>query len=167
MATVIIRPSADDSKVTILNSSGNTNNLYSYVDEETLDTGDYIYSPSGGFSTIYAQFEWTSSGLTDETINSIKIWINAGNNVWDFYLEDNANQGDINTSEGSNYYSLTLTTNPLTSNAWTVNEIENLLAGVNCFQSFKSTYRLYQMYIVVDYTEAEEATANFFPFFEF
>lgn len=153
MATVIIRPASDTYIAPgTINSDSGTSNLYSYVNEETLDTGGYITNTGAG-SVSQVRFSWTSSGLTSETINKITV-VAYGYTYFD-YLYDGGY-----VSMGSGYpLSYDLTTNPETSSAWTVSDLNNLDAGIRFQHSDNKEYPIaFQLYIEVDYTASSGPT---------
>ena len=159
MATVIIRPSSDYYKISGISYSTGTS-AYILVDEATLDTGDYVSKTSGFLDVV---FGWTDSGLSSETINKVTFYKNAlcSNGETNNYLikcdSDGSNMsllvGFDNTS--GNNYSCECTVNPLTSSAWTVSDIDNLIIGTRSqTASSKDTDILYQFYAVIDYEES-------------
>ena len=157
MATVIIRPNSDISISANATRSSGTNDYYTYIDEATLDTGDYIGAPKN--QTLIAKFGWTSSGLVSvDSINSLTFcadYIQNSTNVTNGYVSgnDNVSQFTFYSGEHPNF-KVVLTANPDTGNAWSLSEVESLIGGMQALSSEKYGLTLYQIYIVVDYEEA-------------
>lgn len=153
MATVTIRPNEDlYDNGTIATSSGSV--AYVLIDETALDTGDYITTSAQVSARI--SFGYTSTELSNATINSITIWVNLINDnlLLACIGENDYTSGAGLFSSGSdNYKYLAFAKNPLTDSDWTLSEIEDLDFGiVYGFSSLKTPVKVYQLYIVVDYT---------------
>jgi hypothetical protein len=159
MATVIIRPTSDVYRGGCTDQDGGTSNLYSVIDETVLYTGDYIKSPSG--ISLFIRFNFSSSGLTNETINKI---------TFNFYVNNKSTSRGLVYLNSTNYYtdissqsttdpefvSLELEKNPYTESAWTVSDINSIDAGVSMTEGSKHTNKVYQLWIEVDYISATQ-----------
>lgn len=168
MATTTLRPTGDLSNLGGRTSGGSSSNLYAEVDESTLDTGDYIRGTFSGAGWS-VRFEWTAPGFASgTTINSLTVYVVATYAIVSFSL-DGTNTNQIGTvgSGTPTLISKEYTTNPFTSSAWTVSEVNDLDAYIlTAAEDAKQSVRAYQIYIVVDYTEGD-STGNFFLLFDF
>ena len=154
MATVTIRPNSDIRQSNATKSTGST--FYGCVDEATLDTGDYITLANFGG---YAIFNHTSTGLTTETINSVTVYANLDNTygAGSCVTYDEGHTGawaDTMTQVSGNLYSITYATDPSTGSAWVASDIPTFNAGASPKPdpNYKTTTKIYQFYLVVDYT---------------
>ncbi|MDD9952777.1 MAG: hypothetical protein OXR66_00405 [Candidatus Woesearchaeota archaeon] len=136
-------------------SSGN--NEWQCVDEVTLDTSDYLRT--GG--TRKETFTFGSTGLSTETVNSVTIHYVAmrHNNNKNRCFEAMTRSGgtdylsgtQICTDNSWDEYTHVYTTNPATSAAWTVTEVDALEAGMRGLNP-NNGGRVAQVWAVVDYT---------------
>lgn len=157
MATVTIRPNGDGSVSAYVKSNDSGTPLYSYIDEETLDTGDYLLKSASQVTRIKQSFEWSSSSLTSEVINKIEVHLVTNGSAGTIYVffgdSDPGTYGYDYDDVDNNNYRYEFTENPSTSDSWTVSDIENLYCGFNISKTPKLEVNVYQMYIVVDYDE--------------
>ena len=142
MATVTIRPNSDEYKSDLTLSSGTL--AYALIDEATLDTGDYVTCATFGGQL---QVGWTNTGLSSETINKVTFYLissqtgtkTVGHRTTSFQSWGSA------THAGEGVWSKEFTTNPRTSSAWTVSELDALICGFLCEDSDnKNTTPVYQ-----------------------
>jgi len=175
MATVIIRPTSNN---TITPSdawshegvTGATH--YTFVNEVTADdVATKLYSPTLNDLNTY---NFGTTGLVAETINSVTIYVRA------LKLDPPASievapvvriastnyQGTGFSPSTNNVYetgSHTWTTNPNTAVAWTVAEVDALNAGI--IKNTSGGMRVTQVYAEIDYevaAAAEPIKGNFF-----
>jgi hypothetical protein len=165
MATEILRPNGNDTTA-LYNSAGNQTNNYSYVDEVSANDADYVYNynaiPSGlWLLDLYALPD--TSIPSGSTINKITFYARFVANV-----DTAAYAKFAYKSGGTIYYSsepaLTTsfaeyswiqTTNQKTGLAWTITDINALVAGVSLFRA-GDKYPVFsecsQLWLVIDYT---------------
>ena len=169
MATLTIRPTGDSSIGNWVNQALGTTNLYQSVDESYLSESDYIQVSVIGASGCY--FTWENHSTESGAISEIIIYTQAQYiNVGDGDTAPTINHqpdsghsgGTITLSSSSTLYHTHFATNPVTSVAWTWNNIDALLAGLVgtiYFENVKnySYPRIYQMYIEVVYTPASSS----------
>lgn len=152
MATVTIRPNSDEYKADLTLSSGTL--AYALIDEATLDTGDYVTCDAyvGGQLTV----GWTDTGLSSETINKVTFYLissQTGTKDVGHRTAKSFQSWGSATHAGEGVWSIEFTTNPLTTNAWTVSELDALICGFFCEDAEnKNDTPVYQFYAVVDYT---------------
>jgi len=158
MATTIIRPISDYSISNWKNSDDGTTNLYSYVDEETLSLLDYAYSvdPSTGKELLF-----NFSDITNGIINKITLYFTV---VYSGGYDENGKKARIYINStnydytpvlvSGNTFKVEIDTNPNTSTAFTVSDINSLIAGFFHSSGSSKAVRaeLYQYYIEVDYS---------------
>jgi len=169
MATLTLRPNSD-SVINLTRISGGSN--YTLVDEETLNTADYVYTFPGSQEDVYGFPDHTTE---IGTINSISI-----KSYCDYMLYSgpsgatNPRKRGLLKISSTNYYSGysnlttnnsavlftdTWTQNPATSSAWGSDwsVVDNLLAGiwleVTTLDKTSKNGRCYQLWVEVDYTE--------------
>lgn len=152
MATTIIRPDSDITSGSNIHTSDDVDeNYYSYINEETLDTGDYLKNTSDGTTAL---FGFESSGLNESTtINKLTLYqhTSAYGPSCNFYVNDTIYEQD-DYSGGVNYLLWKEFINsPFTDEEWTVSEIDSSNFGIYLAGS-KSTERCYQYYIEIDYS---------------
>ena len=165
MPTVTLRPVANGSRIELLPYGASEN--WDCVDEEVAD-GDatYVYTDQETLKTD--SYQLSDSGLSSNVvINSVTIYHvskqigrgYASSRVY-FFLHTNGQpySGDRYTPTSTyQTYSQTFTTNPITGESWTVEEIDALEAGAQMrgmwidFRNYAYPY-LTQLYVVVDYS---------------
>ena len=171
MATVTIRPNGDYYRFGYTAQGGGIVNLYAAVDEEVLDTGDFVAAQNDDSWNLIL-FEWSSCGLSNVTINKLTLYVEISSKSWDNVDEFYASIGS-DTEEDPNLtnndiflladYSdqsvepLVLTTNPDTGNSWSISEINSLRLGFLEYYN-KNSVSIYQAYIEVDYTASSGTT---------
>jgi hypothetical protein len=161
------------------NSSGTTTYLYSYVDEIPYSDSDYIYSSSnfayaGGWAYVSFTIQ-TSQVPTDAIVSKITYTARAkqtGTNVnltyW-YKISGHAGNlfsgGDALTTSAVTY-TKDITVNPDTGVAWTAAEVngtgghflENIGVYYTSMSGGDKYFYLYDLYIVVTYTQPVHAT---------
>lgn len=158
MATTIIRPISDYSISNWKNSDDGNTNIYSYVDEETLSLLDYAYSvdPGAGKELLF-----NFSDITNGTINKITLYFTVvysggydGNGKMARIYINSTNYDYTPVLVSDNTFKVEISTNPNTSLAFTVSDINSLIAGFFHSSGSSKAVRteLYQYYIEVDYT---------------
>ena len=168
-----LRPNSDYSVVL---TPVNCVNNYECVDEASAnDDTDYLHTTAVQVYQ-YDLFDLPDySGGAFDTINSVKIYYrvrceNAGGSVCKFKsrieVDGTTYDGTEKLSTGTNYvtYSETYTTNPDTSSAWTISEVNDLKAGVGLngfLNSDGNRARATQVYVEVDFTEAQQPNITF------
>ena len=137
MALLELLPDGNDSVQWSPSAIGQPN--YTMVDEGSgaIDETDNVTEITDGQSDRYT---WTyNSALDDATINYVKINFRAKNtndsgneNIKGLYRESSTNYytSTITLTDDWATYTETWTTNPATSNAWTDDEIENGIWGM-------------------------------------
>lgn len=171
MATVTIRPTGDHTiaiddyydSTTVPNGVPN----YSVIDEVELDTGDYIsYSYKGSLCA----FKYSSANINvGDTVNSITVHIKGsidGTPVVRITTSDSTQNIYIGAATliSSGYWTLSVATHPLTGTAFTVNDVngvgDNICFAIEMTGGDKGNDSLYQLYLVVDYTEGQSGTTH-------
>ena len=169
MATETLRPNGNDTTA-LYNSAGNQTNNYSYVDEVSANDADYVFPSGLGWSLdLYALPD--TSIPSGSTINKITFYARFKN-----ALATDAFAKFAYKSGGTIYYSsaptLTTsfaeyswiqTTNQKTGLAWTITDINALVAGVSLYSNGDAKNPTLgmcsQLWLVIDYTAA--AGGNF------
>jgi len=156
MGTVVLRPTSQGTCQ--LTPYGHANN-YENVNEVTLETSDYNYC--GVTDSASDTFGFNSTGLTTETINQIVFYFNgtslsstSGITQYNcMYLGGEWYLGSAKTiSQFQTSATETFATNPATGNAWTVSELDSLVAAYALYVPALSTGgRARQFYITVTY----------------
>lgn len=164
-ATVTIYPDADGSQTGWADEGG----TYEKVDETSHDSdGTYLYAGSATTRT----FTFGTTGLTDETINSITLnivrrGVDPSPSLLDAIARiDSTNYvlcDDYDTTSVTTYitHNCVSTVNPDTSTAWTVSDVEALEAGVS--RGTGGGQRLTQFNVTIDYEDAPEPTPTSTP----
>lgn len=169
MATVKTFPTSDNSAGSWTNSDSGTTNLYSYVDEETLSTLDYITSSIVENGSDAVLFNFGNPTIPEgSTIDKIVVKINRTNSQEVITRERvrlliNSTNYDYNeTADSGNNYYVELAENPDTSSGWTVSDIDNLVSGYyhTTASSKGNVANIYQYYIEVYYTEGVTPTVG-------
>ena len=149
MATVTIRPSSDAGPNAGTPMPTSTDPHYSVIDEEVLDTGDYLqYAPEGAES-----FGWTNGGLTDETINKVTVYLVGNADIaYAYYSWGSFTQEDSDLlSNNSNTWSKEYTVNPADETVWQISDFNDV--GYTVLRTgSKATPIVYQFYIIIDYS---------------
>jgi hypothetical protein len=180
MATETLRPNGNGT-TDLYNSAGNQANNYSYVDEVSANDADYVYNNNSNFTTVWWLDLYAlpdTSIPSGSTINKITFY--ARFNAFD-PTTPYAKFAYKSESGGTIYYSSELalttsfaeyswiqTTNQKTGLAWTITDINALVAGISLSgytedKVLKCGY-CSQLWLVIDYT-AGAAAGNFFMFF--
>ena len=167
MATETIRPNGN-SQTELYNSGATQSNNYSYVDESSANDSDYVvnlvsYDLWG--TDLYALPD--TAIPAGSTINSITFYGRFKNGTGTA-----SNLKFSYKSGGTTYYSDAVslstsytqksweqTTNQKTSAAWTIDNINDLLAGVSLYSVKNPGNPSYcsQFWLVIDYTEGKKA----------
>lgn len=152
--TVTIRPDANGFYSAWNNYGCNSSSEFDCVDDISV-ASDHLASSS---NNIRETFNFTNSGLTSESVNSLTIYyfakIISGNkkNIQTLIRSGGVDFFGSNfTLNGSyEYYSQIYTTNPATGLAWTVAEVDALESGMRTSTS-QGGGNITQIYSVVDY----------------
>jgi len=170
MSTLTLRPNADnDMDIAVWKGTGGVIvNLYSHIDEVTLDTADYVYmaGPAVDYKCLFSFPDHTSESGTINSVTvkaylkmiktggpisagSVSIGVKMGGTA---YYGSTFRPSDITVT----LYSQAWNTNPDTSAAWTWTNIDALIAGVKgtaISDKYGSDYPYkYQCWAEVDYT---------------
>lgn len=156
-STITLRPNAQGYYSAWTNSGCNSGSYeWQCVDEDPANTGDNLYTSS---KSVAESFGFTDTGLTNEVINSVTLYYYGqrySSSRYQFQPLIRASStdylGSVKTLTASYaLYSQTYTTNPATSSAWTIAEVNALEAGM---KSYSANYggTIAQIYAVVDYT---------------
>ena len=154
----------DSGSVCIVGMPGNvTTNLYSFIDEDVLDTGDYLKKKTAIDTGVL--FNWNIDIPTD----SSNIWVEVfsfnttsasetGQTV-EYCINDLTHyQGIYISGSVSPYFNkIVWNINPKTSSPWTVNEINNGKFGF-FLDSMKVDCYLYKGYVTIHYTIEGESS---------
>jgi len=160
-STAILRPNAAGA-MTQLGANGAASN-WDCVDEASADgLSTYVNKyGSGYYYDLYDLTDFPASG----TIQSITLHFRAyysGQAGWAFpYLRTGStNYSGAEKTLTSSFadYSHTWTTNPATSAAWQIADLNSLQAGVGLYGHHASDARCTQVYVEVTYTPADEVT---------
>ena len=172
MATETLRPNAAGDLNQCENSGGGpSSNNYTYVDEVSANDADYILSflTSGNYDLYNLPSTAIPAG---SVINKITFYgrfkrhARGGNGYFYYKTGGTAYLSALTLTTSFAEYSLEKTTNPKTSAAWTIDDINGLQIGA-CLSSAsdsKDSYPGYcsQLWIVIDYTVVNK---NFFIIF--
>ncbi|MDD5006415.1 MAG: hypothetical protein PHS33_07975 [Candidatus Omnitrophica bacterium] len=170
MATVTLRPVADLVNYGMKDQDFGNTDLYSVVDEVVADDGDYITTAAISGEEYYVLWQFGSHGIAaGSTINSLTIYVRHNDvsiGSVNIYIYSNTSGGDsevLSITMAYTTHSLTYNTNPLSSSAWTVSDLNLLCSSSNELMAGVSTIysNISQYYIVVDYTEASSAYKKF------
>ena len=170
MPTVTLRPRANGTRIELLPYGADEN--WDCVDEEVAD-GDTTYVYTDGESVVGDLYLLTPSGLpANAIINSVTIYHvsrqigrGAADSRMYFFLRTNGQPytGNRYTPTSTwQTYSQAFTTNPVTGQPWTVEEIDALEAGAEMrgmwidFRNYAYP-RLTQLYVIIDYAIAAPA----------
>lgn len=159
MTVLTLRPSGAGDEYNCSNSGyGTKGNNYTYVDEDPANDSDYTFASSATLRDLHAlPNHSTESG----TINSVKIYCRFKLNMFTTGSAKICLKSGGTVVDGTTQtltfsfaaYSQTWTTNPVTSSAWTWDEIDALQAGYKLIADAGSQANCSQMYVEVDYTE--------------
>lgn len=170
MSTLTLRPASDNTNEGSqwANEATGYTNLYISVDEVVLSETDYIQISAGisGAGDYDMKFNWPNHTTESGTINSVKVYaqvkkfnVGSGSTSPKLYLFaiDSDHRTEITVTTSSAQQSVTWSTNPHTSSAWTWTDIDNLLAGhaASATGGDAKNYTMmyvYQIYAEVDYT---------------
>lgn len=160
-ASVTIRPDGQGYRKGwgVYGCSGGTSE-WDCVDEDPYDTDDYLKNTG----TAKETFTFDDTGLSSETINSVTMYYYAmwHNKVANSCFSAMTRSGSTDYISGAQmcvndswqYKSHVYSTNPATSSAWTVSEVDNLEAGMRSTNP-NGGGRVAQVYAVVDYNAFE------------
>ena len=132
---------------------------YQCVDEgsDSISTSDRLSSLSTGQVEHYL---WEDTdGLSGVTINSVTIYANCrrfGNAQLKPFFYSGATHYGTTITPGSSYanHSYTWNTNPNTTNAWTVSEVDGFRGGFESVMSGRSSTAIAAIWLIIDYTPA-------------
>jgi hypothetical protein len=123
---------------------------YTCIDEEILDTSDYIITnePYGDTDT----FGFQSHTVENENIARIHIKINATYSTGGALLNIiiNGTEMTAQSMTYNGYYCWDVYTNPLTNLPWTWTEIDNLEIGIKGIVGAASWIKVFQTFVEVD-----------------
>ena len=127
-----LRPNADVTQ-TFSRSSGSSN--YSLVDEQTLDTADYVESGTSGDQDLYdfENFSVSPAGITDVGWNGTLVNPNPGTINFQSSLKSGGNTSlGTSTITPSAYQNKQVSygTDPATSAAWLASAVNSVQAGI-------------------------------------
>ena len=173
MATVTLRPNSDaglyePNTVDVYNTVGGVNSydppFYVVIDETTVDYGDFIMATNGLGGSLHG---FPSSGIPMVcTVNKVTLYAHMSNGSASnrgFYLNDFNTYYVPDSAEGggeSYLHVLELSTNPDTSSPWALTDVNNIEVGHMVGADGKATVKLFQLYIVIDYTEGQSGTTH-------
>src|SRR3989344_2820142 len=157
--TVILRPDGQGYFRQWSNVSCPSGKEWQCVDESTPGTVDYLYTNT---KNKIETFNFSGSGLASCVINSIRLVFYAKRYSSTRYsvnpvlrINGIVNAGtSIALGSGYNYYSATFSTNPATGLPWTIEEVDNLEAGI---KSSAVNYGgvIAQAFVEIDYTQTD------------
>lgn len=153
MPTATLRPNNDfNTGWSFSNSS-----LWGSVDEETPNGDiDYVYTDAYSISQL---FNLTDSGLSGATIDKVTVYISARRTTSNtttirirIRTHGSTFQGSVHTLTNDYVeYSDEWTNNPYTGEAWTIQEVDDLIAGVNSTGQTQMK-RVTAVWVIVTYT---------------
>ena len=165
MATETLRPNGNDTTGLYNNNSNQVNN-YSYVDESSTNDSDYVsnFGTTEEYDTdLYA---FPATAIPDgSTINKVTFYARFKHGDGSDYCKFAYKSGGTtyyssapNVTTSYAEYSWEQTTNQKTGAAWTITNINDLVAGVSLYYN-KSTFGglCSQFWLVIDYTEGKKA----------
>lgn len=176
MATETLRPNAaGDLNQCRTNTGAGSSNNYTYVDESSANDADYIASLfTVGYYDLY---NLPSTSIpAGSTINKITFYgrfkRDASGGLGSFYYKTDGTDylSALTLTTSFAEYSLEKTTNPKTSAAWTIDDINGLQIGA--YLSSGSDGKVYyygycsQLWIVIEYTEAANAIPVFMHYYQ-
>ena len=157
-----LRPNGNDTTA-LYNSGSNQENNYSYVDEESANDSDYVRN--AGLTEEYKTdlYAFPSTAIpAGSTINKITFYARFKHGDGSDYCKFAYKSGGTtyyssapNVTTSFAEYSWEQTTNQKTSAAWTIDNINALVAGPSLYFN-KTTFSGYcsQFWLVIEYTEA-------------
>lgn len=153
-ASVTLRPDGNGFHTAWSNYGCNAASEWDCVDDVSV-TSDHVASSS---NNIRETFNFTTSGLTSESINNVTLYYfakrisSSKNNIQTLIRSGSVdylgNSFILNNSY--EYYSQTYTTNPATGSAWTVAEVDALETGMRTAAS-QGGGNITQIYAIVYY----------------
>ena len=166
MPSLILRPDSNGDQNEWDGQYPDSGNRCDKVNETTPDEDStYIYTNTSGEHEGYGL---SSSGLTDETINSITVYARLRKTtsdgcivrleIWPDGAYNRYPSGDKYPTTSYADYLNEWTTNPHTSQPWTVADIEGLRAGIVDNWLAGGEVRCTQIWVIVDYTAAGPET---------
>ncbi len=174
MAYQLLYPNAAGDETSITSVTG-ADTHWEAVDETTANTTDYVHTTSASYLRDLYNFQAHSIPST-AVIDSVTIYFRVMCNydLSHFHAKPSQKSGatitdgtevDTGVQNEWNTYSQVYTTNPATSAAYTLDEINSLQAGVSLDAGGPGPYSIYctQVYIKVTYTvsiPAETLTRN-------
>jgi hypothetical protein len=150
-----------------------TNGSWASIDEETLDTNDYLMDVEGfGGSPASARFSLTNHTSESGTINSVKVYAYSlgdqgfsGSHFYcDLYISSTRYEGCLysGTEWSAEWCNHTWMENPNTSTQWTWEDIDDLEVYIYLSGAFSGQdAKVYMMYVEVDYTPSSTPTLPF------
>ncbi len=154
--TVTITPNAQGNYATWSNTGcGSGSNEWQCVDENPVNTSDYLYTSTASKAESFAFSDMSSPATIDSvTLYYYAKYYNSGKYKMTPLIRASSTDylGSV-MSLGSSYATLsqTYTTNPATGSAWTVSEVNSLEAGMKSYSANAGAY-VAQVYAVVSYT---------------
>ena len=159
--TVYLRPNADGARAgTVTWTNSGTQDAYQQVDEATLDSADYIqFTNATGASYQILELE-NYPGLVTDTIISLTVTARVSNpavaNTNSVYLRRISTgetwlASSFAQAETATKTSSTLTTNPWTGLAWTIDDLNDLGLYTTRTATGLGQMRWYWSYITVNY----------------
>jgi len=167
MSILTLRPNADS--VRGLSRSSGAADHYPLVDETSLDEADYVWVDGGASSqTLYDTFGFPNHSTESETINSVTVkayckkvitGTDANNVTVRPLVSIGGTQyyGDAqNLTSSTALYTKAWTVNPATTSAWTWENIDDLIAGLELTSHYTDKNNnvdshCYQLWVEVDY----------------
>ena len=145
LTTITRRPNADSAPLQLTPVPGG--NHFSTVDEDPADDADYVYNNSGG-SWFIDKYTVPTSGINPDTLKNIQDVTVYGRFDDDGRIYCNSGYYEFVIGAGFQLLSYTWATNPDTTLAWTLANVNSLLVGAGIYTR---DYKCSQLYAEIRY----------------
>ena len=145
LTTITRRPNADSAPLQLTPVPGG--NHFSTVDEDPADDADYVYNNSGG-SWFIDKYTVPTSGINPDTLKNIQDVTVYGRFNDDGRIYCNSGYYEFVIGAGFQLLSYTWATNPDTTLAWTLANVNSLLVGAGIYTR---DYKCSQLYAEIRY----------------